>query len=508
MSALRTSKPSIPPAQEPSVWVDSVWPLLGAPIPLHRRLCQLAGDVKAGLMMSLSVHWTRQAMAAGSGDGWLACTGERWTLEAGLSIKEQATARSRLREFGLIEERRTGQPARLEHRVVVPVLQGRLLELVSSQGHGASSWRSPGLQSPAPNHPPVWSSPLGTQTVVELLGPTVALHRSLVEASGGVNTALLMSWVLHRMRGQLQRGRSSWVHGESGRLQAEVGLTRREQETARTQLRREGLWEERMVGTPPRMLVRVHVNALAALLRMPEARSVSRALGAEFGAPTDTSTGPHKRAIQGCGNPTSLIGRKRHLCFAESAKLKLCIGIDSCYRSLSPQCAREAKLSTGDDAEPIALVVPAALSTAEQAAAKKLVSELQHVTAQAVLDELSGRLSGTRPPRSPMAYLQGLVARARAGTFFPELAKQAFDQRRSRDASVREAGLGSKSTGAGSPFDGTAHPPLSPNPIADVSVVQLHRSESLRQLRELSQRLQARTAQKPASHKPPRKEST
>ena len=473
-------------------WVEVVWPLLGPQIPFHRRLCQLAQGVKAGLMMSLSTHWTRQVMASGSVEGWLTCTAEQWTQESGLSLKEQATVRSRLRAAGLIEERRVGQPARLEHRVVLPVL----CDLLSA------SVRAPlatARQDPKTSSPPWdWRD---HRVMAELLGPPIAFHRSLVRACGGVNAALLMSCVLHRMRGQLQRGRTSWVHGEAARWQTELGLTRREQEAARNQLSRRGIWEERLAGSPARVSMRARVDALAAQLRMPSTDGFEH-LGRPLLAPASACTSDlHETANQGCGVPTSLTCRNRQTCFAETAKLKKSICIFSCYRSIPTHRARDGKLSTGaitSQSVQVALVAPTVLSPADRTLALKVVEKLEPGTAQLVLDELHGRLSAPRPPRSPIAYLRGLAQRAHAGGFAPDLALRVAKERDLAAGSACPQGLGSKPVDSGlTPCSGTsvgvpqeAHSSRT-NPSDEVSSVQLRRAQSLRQLRELSERLGA-----------------
>ena len=62
------------------------------------------------------------------------------------------------------------------------------------------------------------------------------------------------------------------------------------------------------------------------------------------------------------------------------------------------------------------LVWPECLHEALRARARGLLAPLDAETAQALLDELAGR-SRLHPIANPLAYLQGLVARARAGEF-------------------------------------------------------------------------------------------
>ena len=84
---------------------------------------------------------------------------------------------------------------------------------------------------------------------------------------------------------------------------------------------------------------------------------------------------------------------------------------------------RDAPARGGD------LVFPEELLPEERAAARLLV-EGWGEEAQTLLDELSGRLQSKSVRVSPLAYLRGLVTRARAGTFVPELAPRVAAARR------------------------------------------------------------------------------
>jgi hypothetical protein len=77
------------------------------------------------------------------------------------------------------------------------------------------------------------------------------------------------------------------------------------------------------------------------------------------------------------------------------------------------------------------LIFPRQLLPEEQAAARLLVERCGN-EAQALLDELSGRLQANAVHTSPIAYLRGLIKRARAGTFLPELGLQVAAARRHR----------------------------------------------------------------------------
>jgi len=85
---------------------------------------------------------------------------------------------------------------------------------------------------------------------------------------------------------------------------------------------------------------------------------------------------------------------------------------------------------------------PKQLSADEQRVAEKLLRPFPAVLAQQLLDELSGRLAANAIRFSPLGYLRGLVKRARAGEFTPEVAFQvekARQRRRQTEISQRQA---------------------------------------------------------------------
>jgi hypothetical protein len=85
---------------------------------------------------------------------------------------------------------------------------------------------------------------------------------------------------------------------------------------------------------------------------------------------------------------------------------------------------------------------PKQLSEAEQRVAEKLLRPFPPALAQQLLDELSGRLAANAIRLSPLGYLRGLVRRARAGEFTPEVALQVASTRercRQTEISQRQA---------------------------------------------------------------------
>ena len=80
------------PADTASALLTTIWPLLGRHIAFHRRLVDLTGNVKAALLLSQAVYWTRHGRDIAQRDGWFHKTAEQWELELGLAASEQQSA--------------------------------------------------------------------------------------------------------------------------------------------------------------------------------------------------------------------------------------------------------------------------------------------------------------------------------------------------------------------------------------------------------------------------------
>ena len=73
---------------------------------------------------------------------------------------------------------------------------------------------------------------------------------------------------------------------------------------------------------------------------------------------------------------------------------------------------------------------PKALSVAEREEARKKLSDIPAGLSQQLLDELAASIGANVIQTTPLAYLRGLIKRARAGTFTPEGALQVADHRK------------------------------------------------------------------------------
>lgn len=101
--------------------------------------------------------------------------------------------------------------------------------------------------------------------LLESFDEPIVIHRSFLPLAGSINAALLLTWMITLTReredghGWLTLTQADWL--------TETGLSRYEQESARKALRSRGLIEERRVGMPMRLEMRVRAQDVAEALR-------------------------------------------------------------------------------------------------------------------------------------------------------------------------------------------------------------------------------------------------
>ncbi|MFN7426720.1 MAG: hypothetical protein ACK5T2_09775, partial [bacterium] len=196
-----------------------------------------------------------------------------------------------------------------------------------------------------------------------------------------------------------------------------------------------GVWEERIAGIPASLFARVRLEVLVALLgggsegllAMPPASAAVRGNATASVSPNVETRVRHSHSLVST-KPPSLIRQNRHQCFDETAILHI---EESTGDLLQPQNTASppagALLAPAAVGGGEALIFPTRLLPQERDAAQRLLSHLagQH---QVLLDELAGRLQ-TERVRNPLAYLRGLIQRAAAGQFVPELAPRIAAER-------------------------------------------------------------------------------
>ena len=87
------------------------------------------------------------------------------------------------------------------------------------------------------------------------IGRPVAYYPQLARAVGSVNAAIMLCHLLSFAVDKDEQG--GWIARTSAQLEEDTGLSRRQQDSARAQLRTIGLVEERLFGLPAKLQYRV-----------------------------------------------------------------------------------------------------------------------------------------------------------------------------------------------------------------------------------------------------------
>ncbi|WP_341508921.1 hypothetical protein WAX88_01260 [Photobacterium damselae subsp. damselae] len=101
------------------------------PIAFHRPFLYLGLNASEGLFLSQACYLSENRATIDC-DGWFHKTMEEWKEEIGIGRKPQESARKKLRELGILEEKKQGIPAKLFFRVNHDVLHKLLLEVVKT----------------------------------------------------------------------------------------------------------------------------------------------------------------------------------------------------------------------------------------------------------------------------------------------------------------------------------------------------------------------------------------
>jgi hypothetical protein len=107
--------------------------------------------------------------------------------------------------------------------------------------------------------------------LLELYDEPVSFHRAFVEMGGGVTAALFLSCAC-QAAADLPDESEGWMRLTMAQWAEATCLTRSEQESARRHLRERGLIEERRVGMPARLEIRVDVVRLVERLQAQASR--------------------------------------------------------------------------------------------------------------------------------------------------------------------------------------------------------------------------------------------
>lgn len=95
------------------------------PIAFNKHYVFLGCGINGALMLSQLVYWTSRTKDS---DGWIFKTHHDWTIETGMTRREQETARKTLKDLGFISEKKMGVPRRVFFRVERENLYQALVE--------------------------------------------------------------------------------------------------------------------------------------------------------------------------------------------------------------------------------------------------------------------------------------------------------------------------------------------------------------------------------------------
>lgn len=95
------------------------------PIAFNKHYVFLGCGINGALMLSQLVYWTSRTKDS---DEWIFKTHHDWTVETGMTRREQETARKTLKDLGFISEKKMGVPRRVFFRVERENLYQALVE--------------------------------------------------------------------------------------------------------------------------------------------------------------------------------------------------------------------------------------------------------------------------------------------------------------------------------------------------------------------------------------------
>lgn len=99
---------------------------------------------------------------------------------------------------------------------------------------------------------------------ISLLDRPIAYHRVFAKMAGSVNAGVMLSQAFYWS--SRTKDPNGWFYKVQSEWEEETCLSRREQESARKQLRETGCWEERLIGIPAQLYYRLNLSALEAKL--------------------------------------------------------------------------------------------------------------------------------------------------------------------------------------------------------------------------------------------------
>jgi hypothetical protein len=403
-------------------------------------LAKLTGSPKAALLLGHAIFITRDVVKnSPSQNGWFARTADHWQRHTGLTIREQATARDTLKSLGIIEEARTGMPARLWSRVNLDVLCQRLNSTVQGAMAIGWSWEEAAMRT--------------------LLGRPIAFYAPLAHGTGSAISGLVLSQLISEVRQGQGQFDEAPMHAKPLNYWAALGLGEYQVKHAKRELIENNLISiKREKVIHGRALISVNLSAIT---------NMARKKFNEINAPASM----WETSNQECGNPTFFLGGKRKSRIAETTQvlgMKAQINSGGKRKSRNAETTQDYKegvkkslklLQTDSEtlqvdvsnlgfavvvfkekavskpSTPSDLVFPRFMLSDEQKSATQILKQSNRP--QVLLDELAGKYD-LQPGsiRSPLGFLATLNKLDKAGQFNPSYAARVEKRRTPETAQV------------------------------------------------------------------------
>lgn len=211
---------SIRSAHAQSLWRDLQ--MNNRPITIYKGLVDRLGCVKAALLLSQLIYWTRKGVNVERDEGWFFKTVEEMMFETGLSRKEQLTAKRKLKSLDLLEFKMAGVPALPFYRLN---LRGLTKFIVQTFEINAKS-ESLSLADIRSVH----------GVFEQFLAHRLPYHTILANIAGGINAGLMLSFLFQNLFKGYSQKVQGFVTKSIDQWQSQTGLTYKEQRKARERL--------------------------------------------------------------------------------------------------------------------------------------------------------------------------------------------------------------------------------------------------------------------------------
>jgi hypothetical protein len=216
-------------------------------IAYHPQLAKALGGYKPALMLGHALYWTEHWLATQPHRmGWFWKTAQDWQSVTGLSPYEQSKARATLVQFNVLEERLSGNPAKLHFKVNLAALSALLN--FHEDGNGDLNWSQ----------------------LTPLLGSRVMFFKPLVDVTQSVSGGLVLSHLLSEYRTALKNNQvlsSGFFYMKVESERHALGLPIKIHNRARSDLKSAGIIQvDYSQEQPPRLLVRVNTATVLACI--------------------------------------------------------------------------------------------------------------------------------------------------------------------------------------------------------------------------------------------------